>query len=123
MVVGRVLVVVVLCLCVVVVVGFEKEVKFNNYFNFEFYELFVENIVEVKFYNYGNEFVELILGYVVEIEYQEYKFNNYFDFKFMEEENILVVYEFQVYGDVNGYNQFVKGQYNSFDVSDRFFVV
>lgn len=117
---GRVLVAVVLCLCVAAVVGFEKEVKPNNYPNFEFHESPVENTAEVKPHNYGNEFVESTPGHVVEIEHQEYKPNNYPDFKFTEEENTPAVYEPQVHGDVNGHNQFAKGQYNSFDVSDRF---
>jgi hypothetical protein len=107
---GRVLVVVLLSLCAVsAVLAFEKEVKPNNYANFEFHESTVQDTAEVK-PQQGFEFAEE--GSL----HREYKPNNYKDFKFSTEEgnNHSPV----VSGE--GHDQFAKGQYNSFDASDRF---
>lgn len=41
-----------LCIVLVVVVVDVKEVKLNNYFNFEFYELLVVFIVDEKLNNF-----------------------------------------------------------------------
>lgn len=84
MVVVWVFVVVVVVLCLLyVVVGYEKEIKFNNYLNFEFYELLVQEIVEVELYNFES-FEFLQLGDKVLVVFCVQKVNNYFDFKFLE---------------------------------------
>ena len=104
----RVFLAVFLALCCFgsVVVALEKEVKPNNYPNFEFPESAKEESVG------SFEFAETMTP-GVESE-REYKPNNYKDFKFTE--------EVQEHGESeeNAHDRFAKEQYNTFDASDRF---
>ncbi|KAG0562016.1 hypothetical protein KC19_9G110900 [Ceratodon purpureus] len=87
--------------------AFEREVKPNNYQNFEFHESKPEDTAVVKPESLGSfEFSETTPG----VEGREYKPNNYKEFKFTEE----------VQGEENAHDRFAKGQYNTFDASDRF---
>lgn len=115
---ARAFVAVVVALCLShVVVGYEKEIKPNNYPNFEFHESPVQETAEVEPHNFeSSEFSQS--GDKVPVASRVQKVNNYPDFKFSETPG---------YGqarDGNAHDQFAQGHHTRFhavpDTGDRF---
>lgn len=104
-----------LCCFGLLVDAFEKEVKPNNYPNFEFHESPKQETPKVKPEGFGEFAFSETTTPGAQSE-REYKPNNYKDFKFTEESPV------QGYGgsEERVHDRFAKGQYNEYDASDRF---